>query len=69
MKKEKKVKVKSYIDVNLHDFLQQRHSTSVDPKRFDILEKLEEQNLLHIRDRIFGALEDRDILNVGILPA
>lgn len=33
------------------------------PKSFDILEKLEEQNLLHIRDRIFGALEPRDIHN------
>jgi len=30
---------------------------------FDILEKLEEQNLLHIRDQIFGALDDRDINN------
>ncbi|CBY16034.1 unnamed protein product [Oikopleura dioica] len=30
---------------------------------FDILEKLEERNLLHIRDRIFGALDDRDINN------
>ncbi|CBY33394.1 unnamed protein product [Oikopleura dioica] len=30
---------------------------------FDILEKLEERNLLHIRDRIFAALDDRDIIN------
>jgi len=56
--------VKSYIVANLHAVLQQRPSTYVDPKSFDILEKLEEQNLLHIRDRIFGALEDRDIYNV-----
>ena len=34
---------------------------------FDILEKLEEKNLLHIRDQIFGALDDRDIHNVKIL--
>ncbi|CBY13025.1 unnamed protein product [Oikopleura dioica] len=30
---------------------------------FDILEKLEERNLLHIRDRIFDLLDDRDINN------
>ncbi|CBY13019.1 unnamed protein product [Oikopleura dioica] len=30
---------------------------------FDFLEKLEERNLLHIRDRIFGALDDRDMHN------
>jgi len=32
-------------------------------EKIDILEKLEERNLLHIRDRIFGALDDRDINN------
>ncbi|CBY13748.1 unnamed protein product [Oikopleura dioica] len=32
-------------------------------EKIDILEKLEENNLLHIRDQIFGALDDRDINN------
>ncbi|CBY42061.1 unnamed protein product [Oikopleura dioica] len=32
-------------------------------EKIDILEKLEERNLLHIRDQIFGALDDRDIHN------
>ncbi|CAG5110712.1 Oidioi.mRNA.OKI2018_I69.chr2.g5086.t1.cds [Oikopleura dioica] len=33
------------------------------PQTFDILAKLEDQNLLHIRDKIFGALEAPDIHN------
>jgi len=48
---------------NLPVVLQQPPPTSDAPKSFDILEKLEEQNLLHIRDRIFGALEAQDIHN------
>ncbi|CBY12549.1 unnamed protein product [Oikopleura dioica] len=31
--------------------------------KINILEKLEEKNLIHIRDQIFGALDDRDIHN------